>query len=193
MKTTLKITSTEKITTIRLSESAKRELESFGHAGQTHEEILLGVLRQLKNLKLPSKTNVTATGEAIGIKYGRLNRTLNIEIDQEKYSLVCIFNDISFIPFTKSTEWELDLEIANIKIGSGSWKDPLSLNSKTRLLLYFIALKQILEDLFNIKLYEILNLDDYLNYDKWKAIYTIHQLSMESFRTDAEEKLRNVQ
>ena len=193
MKPTIKITSTEKITTIRLSESTKRELESFGHAGQTHEEILLGALKLLKNLKLPSETRVTASGGVIGTKYSRLSQTLNIEIDLEKYSLVCTFNDISFIPFTKSTEWELDLQLVNLKQSTTPWKDPRNLNPKTRRLLYFIAFKQILEEGFNIKIYEILTLDDYFNYDKWKTVYTIHQLSMESFRIDVEEKLKDAQ
>lgn len=185
----IKITSQEKITTLRLSESTKRELESLGHAGQTHEEILQSIMHLLKNSK--SETEIVEKNNIIGTKYARLSRTFPVEIDQKKYAVVCTFNDLGLMPFRKS-EWEIDLEIVNIRLNNEKkWKTIDALNPKTAQLLYFIALKQILEESFNVKMYELFQTDDFFNYDKWKNSYRANKLSMESFQNDVERRLRD--
>lgn len=161
----IKLTSKEKITTLRLSESTKRELESFGHAGQTHEEILQGIMLLLKNSR--SETKIVEKNNVIGTKYARLNRTFHVEIDQDKYAIVCTFNDLGLMPFRKS-EWEIDLEIVNVSLNNDKkWKAWSTLDQKTAQLLYFVALKQILEESFNLKMYELSHMDDFFNYDRW--------------------------
>lgn len=185
----IKITSQEKITTIRLRESAKRELESIGHAGQTHEEILLGIIRLLKNSK--SETKIVEKGNITGTKYARQNRTFQVEIDHEKYAIVCTFNDLGLMPFRKS-EWEIDLEIVNVSPpNDDKWKSLDTVKPRTAQLLYFVAIKQVLEESFNIKIYELSTAEDFFSYDKWKSVYISNKLSMESFQSDIERKLRH--
>src|SRR3989338_8959841 len=186
----IKITSAEKITTIRLSESTKRELESFGHAGQTQEEIIKGIMRLLKNSK--SETKIVEKNNVIGTKYARLSRTFQIEIDHHKYALVCTFNDLGLMPFRK-TEWEIDLEIVNVSQDNDhKWRNLNPLDPKTSQLLYFITIKQILEENFNLKIYELTQVDDFLNYDKWKQVYLTNKLSLESLESDIERRLRHI-
>ncbi|MBS3165803.1 hypothetical protein J4444_01650 [Candidatus Woesearchaeota archaeon] len=185
----IKITSQEKITTIRLRESAKKELESMGHVGQTHEEILLGIIRLLKNSK--SETKIIEKGNMTGTKYARQSKTFQVEIDHEKYAIVCAFNDLGPMPFRK-TEWEIDLEIVNVSPPhDNKWRALDTINTKTAQLLYFVAIKQVLEESFNLKIYELSTTEDFLSYDKWKSVYSSNKLSMESFQSDIERNLRH--
>ena len=96
------------------------------------------------------------------------------------------------MPFRK-TEWEIDLEIVNVSQDNDhKWRNLNTLDPKTAQLLYFITIKQILEENFNLKIYELTQVDDFLNYDKWKQVYLTNKLSLESLESDIERRLRHV-
>lgn len=202
LKHTIKVTSKEKMTTLRLSEATKKELESFGRAGETHEEMLLDVLNLLKNMVKDSETKIIQKNNVIGTKYGRISKTFDIEIDKKKYSVVCTYNDISVIVMLRnnrslssqlSPEWEVNLEIVNFKAEVADWQNPNILynkDKKTWLLLYFIAFKEVIEEMCNIKINEFSTVENYLNYDIWKQAYLKYKLSLESLSKDIEKRLR---
>ena len=60
------------------------------------------------------------------------------------------------------------------------------------LLIYLVIIKQILEEVFSIKIYEINTEDDYFDEDKWRSSFMRNKLSMESFYRDIQRKLKNV-
>ena len=196
MENIIKITQKKKITSIRISESTKRELESFGNSGNSHEEIIKKLIR----LANSTETKLIKDKNIIGTKYGRLNKTFNIETEQNKYSIVCKFNDLSLMNLLKNKEltkeWEMDLEIVNIGIYSKkqiTWKDPDILYKKDKheyLLLYLVAVKQVLEEVFSIKIYEINIQNDYFDIDKWRSTFLRNKLSMESFYKDIQKKIK---
>jgi len=209
MENIIKVTRKEKITSIRVSESTKRELESFGNSGNSHEEILKKLIKLAKSTFGDSETKLIKNKNVIGTKYGKLNRTFNIETEQDRYSIICRFNDLSLMNlmlnknlqdnFTK--EWEIDLELININMsdkkysgkGKTTWRDPKFMyrdNRREYLLLYLIAVKQVLEEMFSIKIYEITTLDDYFNLEKWRSAFNRNKLSMESFYSDIQRKMR---
>lgn len=211
MEKTIKVTQKEKITSIRVSESTKRELENFGNSGNTHEEILKKLIKLAKSTFTDSETKLIKDQNVIGTKYGKLSRTFNIETEQDKYSIVCRFNDLSLMNLmlenknlqgTFSKEWELDLEIVNIGVGAEkyadnrktiTWGSPDTLYGKDKhefLLLYLVAVKQVLEEMFSIKMYEIVTQDDYFDIEKWRSAFVRNKLSMESFYGDIQEKIR---
>jgi hypothetical protein len=211
MENTIKVTLKEKITSIRASERTKRELETFGSSGDSHEEIIKKLIKLAKSAHTDSQTKLTKNGNIVGTKYGKLNRTFDIETEKDKYSIVCTFNDVSLMNlllenknlqerFTK--EWELDLEIVNIRMNAENhadkrkiinWADPKILyenDKKEYTLLYLVAIKQVLEEMFSIKIYEMATQDDYFNVEKWKSVFIRNRLSMESFYKDIQRKLR---
>lgn len=218
MENTIRITSREKITTIRVSESTKRELESVGQSGETQEDTLKRLIKFAKNAFKESDTKVTQDNNIIGTKYGKLTRTFDIETDKKKYSVVCTFNDLSPMALAghrlnsgKYDEWELDLELVNIGIskrGEGnsvsdytktlnfrnlSWSSPniLYTNDKEEfLLLYLVAVKEILEGIFGIRIYDIVTAKDYYDIEKWRNTYLTYHLSMESFYRDIQDKIK---
>ena len=49
MENIIRVTSREKITSIRVTESTKRELESLGQSGETHEEIIKKLIKFAKS------------------------------------------------------------------------------------------------------------------------------------------------
>ena len=211
MENIIKVTRKEKITSIRVSESTKRELESFGNSGNSHEEILKKLIKLAKSAFTDSETKLIKNRNIIGTKYGKLSRTFNIETEQDKYSVVCKFNDLFLMnlmlnknlqdDFTK--EWEIDLDIVNISIKNAkkyggnkkiiTWRDPNILYKNDRqeyFLLYLVAVKQVLEEVFSIKIYEIATQDDYFNIEKWKSAFIRNKLSMESFYKDIQNKIK---
>lgn len=204
MENIIKVTRKEKITSIRVSEITKRELENFGNSGNTHEEILKKLIKLAKSA-IDSETKLIKNKNILGTKYGKLNRTFNIETEKNKYSIVCKFNDISLMNLMLenknlqenfSKEWEIDLEIININTNKQKktiWKNPNILYEKDKheyLLLYLIAVKQVLEEMFSIKIYEINTQDDYFNAEKWKSAFIRNKLSIESFYRDIQRKIR---
>ncbi len=204
MADTIKVTSKEKITSIRVSESTKKQLESLGTSAASHEDILKQLINLAKSME--SETKIIMNKNILGTRYAKLTRTLNIELDKNKYSIVCTYNDISLMALVSTNknlqgdfpkEWEIDMEIVNIGIYEKNvlhWKDPKSLydkNKKEFLLLYLIAAKQILEERFAVKIYEILTEGDYFNAEKWKAAYLRNKLSLESFYKDIEKRIKD--
>ena len=219
MENIIRVTSREKITTIRVSESTKRELENFGQSGDTHEGIIIKLMRFAKNAFTESDTKLIKNKNAIGTKYGRLTKTFEIETDKGKYSIVCTYNDLSPMALISANknlqgnltkEWELDLELVNIGISKReegnftsnytktlnslnlSWSPPniLYTNDKEEfLLLYLVAVKQVLEYIFGIRIYEMTTRKDYFDTEKWRNAYIRNNISMESFYHDIQKKM----
>ena len=220
MTTIIRVTSREKITTIRVTESTKRELESLGQSGETHEEIIKKLIKFAKSAFSESDTKIIKDKNVIGTKYGRLTKTFEIETDKGIYSIVCSYNDLSPMALISSNknlqgnltkEWELDLEIVNIGISKReegnftsnytktlnslnlSWSPPniLYTNDKEEfLLLYLVAVKQVLEYIFGIRIYEMTTRKDYFDTEKWRNAYIRNNISMESFYHDIQKKMR---
>jgi len=214
----IRVTSREKITTIRVSESTKRELESVGQSGETQEDTLKRLIKFAKNAFKESDTKVIRDKNIVGTKYGKLTRTFDIETDKKKYSVVCTFNDLSPMALAgrklssgKYNEWELDLELVNLGISKSeegnftsnytktlnsinlSWSSPsiLYTNDKEEfILLYLIAVKTTLEDIFGIRIYDIVTAKDYYDLEKWRNAYLTYHLSMESFYRDIQNKIK---
>ena len=206
MEYVIKIPSKDKITTIRVSESTKRQLErvNIGTATATHEDIIKKLINLAKIQE--SETILIKNKNISGTKYARLNKTLNIELEKNRYSLVCTYNDVSLVNYISSNksllgdfpkEWEIDLEIVNIGIldkNTVHWKEPklfYEKNTREFLLLHLIAVKQILEDMFLIKISEILTEGDYLNPERWRSAYQRNKLSMESYYKDIEKRIKD--
>ncbi len=218
MKNIIRVTRNEKITSIRVTESTKRELESFGNTGNTHEQIIKKLMKLAKSANSGysgySGTKLIKKGNIIGTKYDKLIRTFNIETEADKYSIVCKFNDLSLMNLMRenkdlqadfSKEWEIDLEIVNISMNDAkkyggneetvTWRSPDILYQNDRqeyLLLYLVAVKQVLEEMFSIKMYEITTQDDYFNAERWRSAYARNKLSMESFYRDIQEKMKRL-
>lgn len=86
-------------------------------------------------------------------------------------------------------EWELNLEIVNINSGHG-WTNPVNSRNEESKLLYLICIKQILEETFDIELYQVVNKEDYFSIEKWSEAYTKYNLSQDSLRSDITVKIR---
>ena len=151
----IKVSSKDKISSIRVTEKTKRMLESFGRGGESHEEILLKVLKLMETGLVESGTQIISKNNVTGTKYKRLHKTFRIETDKGIYSVVCVFNDLSIIWALKRNkqmhnymhnanelEWEINLEIVNFKynprkdegakavtrqIKQDAWMDPMKL------------------------------------------------------------------
>ena len=210
MTTIIRVTSREKITTIRVTESTKRELESLGQSGETHEEIIKKLIKFAKSAFSESDTKIIKDKNVIGTKYGRLTKTFEIETDKGIYSIVCSYNDLSPMALISSNknlqenlakEWELNLELINLGVSLKNqadrdritWSSPNMLQEHDRdefLLLYLVAVKGVLEYIFGIKIYEMITREDYYNIEKWRNAYNRNSLSMESFYHDIQKKMR---
>lgn len=202
MNNIIKVIKKEKITSIRVTERTKKELESFGNSGDSHEETLKKLIKLARNIFMDTDTEIIKNKNIIGTKYAKLSQTLHIETEKGKYSIVCKYNDLSLMNLISknkklqnnlSKEWEIDLEIVNISINEKKWSNPDLFYDKDKeeyLLLYFIAIKQILEEIFSITLFEITTLTDYFNINKWKSTYIRNGLSMDSFYQEIQRKIR---
>ena len=112
---------------MRVSESTKRELESFGNSGDSHENIIKKLIKLAKN----TETKLIRNKNIIGTKYGKSNKTFNIETEKHKHFVVCKFNDLSLMNLLRNKnlqesftrEWEIDLEIVNVKYKK-IWENP---------------------------------------------------------------------
>ena len=168
-------------------------------------------MRFAKNAFTQSDTKLIKNKNIIGTKYGRLTKTFEIETDKGKYSIVCTYNDLSPMALISGNknlqgnltkEWELDLELVNIgtspknstdKNEAITWRPPQIFYNDERqefLLLYLVVVKKILEDMFGIKIYEMITGDDYFDTEKWRNAYIRNNLSMESFYHDIQKKMR---
>lgn len=189
----IEVNSLDKSTTIRLKENTKRKLEYFSKGKETHEEIILRLMKLVEMLSSDSKTELVHS-KVIGTKYVRLHKTLHIKLDGIQYVVVCNYNDLSPILLFRQNsslgnfEWLLDLEIVNVNKGAG-WKEPKKFPEKEQNTLYLISLKQILEETFDVILYQFSNLSDYFNVDNWIDAYKKNNLSKESLQKDVKRKL----
>lgn len=211
MENIIRVTRKEKITSIRVTERTKKELEIFGITGDSHEEIIKKLIKLAKSTLTDSETKIIKNNNLIGTKYGRISRTFNIETEQDKYSIVCTFNDLSLMNLILENrnlqelvtkEWELDLEIVNISMDAGkytnqkkiiTWNDPKIIYENDRQehnLLYLIAIKQVLEEMFDIRIYEITTQEDFFNLEKWRSVFLRNKLSMDSFYRDIQRKIK---
>jgi hypothetical protein len=190
-----------KSTTLRLSEKTKKMLETLARGKETHEEIILRLIKLANNMSSDSGTKIIDQGNIIGTKYETAHRTFKIEIDGKKYSVVCKYNDLSLIALLRNNQlknymrynehidWQLNLEIVNVNIGKG-WLKPTNNDNEDSRLLYLICVKQVLEETFDIDLYQITNKEDYINIDKWSDAYNKYNLSQDSLRSDITEIIR---
>lgn len=152
----------------------------------------------------------TGDGTSIGVRdnivatqYARLSTTLEIDWDTNRYEIVCTYNDLSPLVLLRSRrlrnvaqhgnspnnvppatlDWEIGLEIVNVNRGEG-WTRPSALSERERTLLYLVCVRQVLEDTFNVKLYELETEDDYQSQMKWTKAYNRNNLSKVSLRSD---------
>lgn len=206
MANIIKVDEKEKASSIRVSNKTREMLSALAKGQESQEEIILRLIRLANNLSSEG-TKVIEEGNATGTKYAQKNRTLQISLKNKKYSVVCTYNDLSVIAIMQHKqlqnmtrnplEWELDLEIINISKGTG-WLKPSTLKIEEVRIIYLICVKQILEETFDIKLYELLTEEEYLDENKWVEAYNRNSMSRDSlnsdirsaFRSDLKEKLR---
>lgn len=201
----ISIQTKEKHTTLRLSEKTKKMLEAQAKGKETHEEILIRLIKISENLSSEQGSRIMQKGNVIGTKYERSNKTFNISIDDKKHTVVGTYNDLSIMATmrnkklqqvtiisasnshtpigAKNIDWEIDLEIVNINKGNG-WIKPTTIPLEEKDLLCLICIKQVLEETFDIKLYQLSNIEDYTNIDRWNEIYKRYNLSRDSLRSD---------
>ncbi len=207
----IEVKSVDKITTLRVTEKTKHELESFGSKGETHEGIIKKLMHIAQNTLNESSSQIFKRNNVIGTKYSRLSKILTIATDTAKHTILCNYNDLSFMSVIRNKrdlreqltgEWELDLEIINISTDAAkftdkkkivTWRDPkiFQKHDPTEFsLLYLVAVKNVLEEMFSVKIYELVTQEDYFNPEKWRKAYLRNNFSMESFDRDIEKKLR---
>ncbi|MBU4501367.1 MAG: hypothetical protein KKA79_02150, partial [Nanoarchaeota archaeon] len=95
MSDIIKVDSKEKSTSIRLSETAKKALESLASGKETHEQILLRLIKIAKTMSKDYGSKVIDRKNVIGTKYERVHKTFNMEIGKQRYSVVCVYNDLT--------------------------------------------------------------------------------------------------
>lgn len=194
------IHSNEKSSTIRLKQKTKDMLEQLTKGKETHNDIILRLIKMANTLKNESKTQIVHRGNIIGTKYEKIHKTIQVKLNEQTYDIVCTYNDLSLIALMQNKslrqlsdnqqlDWRLELEIVNIKKGT-SWIEPKKIHSKELHLMYFICVKNILEDNFDIKLFQFSNLQDYFNIDNWFEAYNTHNLSKESLQFDIRKKIQ---
>jgi hypothetical protein len=196
------ISQENKITTIRVSERTKNLLDSVAIRKETHEGIILRLIKMAQSMADSSGTEIIRKNNISGVKYERPHKTITIQTEKHKYEVVCVYNDLSIynlwrhnkrvaqkISEEPEQEWELDLEIVNIRKDSGKWG--LKIQDKTELLaLYLASARNILEQIFDIKMYELVTEKDYFNIDLWRTAYKRNNLSEESYYKDIEKKIK---
>jgi uncharacterized protein YkuJ len=205
----IKISTVNKITSLRLRETTKQRFNALGKGKETDEEILLRLIKMAESMSTEKGTQILDGGNVVGTKYSEKSKTFNIEIDQKKYLVVCTFNDLSIINLfrnkqmrnyiqhnphnlnvSREMDWELDLHIVNVNYGNG-WIKPSTMNIEEIRLLYFISLKQVLEETFDIQIYQFVTKDEFLNEEKWSEAYNKYDLSRDSLRSDVRNALHS--
>lgn len=193
------ISSNEKSSTIRLKQKTKDMLGELAKGKETHEKIILRLIKLANALNSEKNTKIIQKGNIIGTKYETAHKTLNIKINNIEYLVVCKYNDISIIALLQNKslrklsqqqelDWRLDLKIVNINSGNG-WRDPKTIQNKEKNLIYFACIKQILETIFDIKLYQFETIEDYFNVDTWSEAYKKNNLSKDSLHFDIRRHL----
>jgi hypothetical protein len=192
----IKISTVNKITTIRLTERTKLLLESVAIRKETHEDIILRLIRLAQRMNEQQGTEVVQKGKVSGVRYERLNQTFSIQTEKHQYDVVCVFNNLGIYALLRynpkvanedfTLGWELDLKIVNIRKDMGKWEPP---EDNKLPLLYFAAVKHIIETFLEIKLHEFVTDKDYLDFDLWRTAYKRHNLPEESFTRDISSHL----
>lgn len=206
--TTIKISGKEKITSIRLREKTKKMLDALSQGKETHEEILLRLIKLANQLNKETGTQIMQRGNVTGTKYSRSHKTFTVDYKGEKYSVVCTYNDLTLVHMLRQSgslrnyyahkgevpQWEVDLEIVNMRKGKGQWHPTQSQGhgegSRKSLLLYLACLKQILEEAFDITLYEINTEEEFFDQNNWRKAYRRNDLSEDSLDRDVMRKLK---
>jgi hypothetical protein len=205
---TIEVTS-NRITSLRVTQKTKKMLEALAIKKETHEDIILRLIKMANNLSEENGSKLIERGNVTGTKYERVHRTFKIKTEKAKYSVVCTYNDLILLSMLRANkrlkgyisnrnrdfEWEVDLEIVNIMIEEGKWEAPINLKSKDKkeyLLIYLVILKEILEETFDINIHEITALNDYFERDKWEKAYKENNLSLDSFHSDVQKKLGEI-
>jgi hypothetical protein len=194
------VSSNEKSSTIRLKQKTKNMLEELAKGKETHEQIILRLIKLANVLSSNNNTAIIEKGNIIGTKYEVTHKTLKIKINNLEYSVVCRYNDISIMALLQNKslkelthggdfDWRLDLKIVNTNHGSG-WQDPEHMRDQEKNLIYFICLKELLEDIFDIKLYQFETIEDYFNGDIWSNAYEKNNLSKDSLHFDIRRHLK---
>lgn len=206
----IEISAKEKITTVRLTEKTKKMLDALARGKETHEQILLRLIKLANQLQSAPGTEIIKRGRVTGTRYERLNRMFTATCGGSTYSVVCTFNDLAalhmlrqsasirhYIAYDReSPQWEIDLRIENIRKGKEKWRSPDVFEQKEPrkfLLLYLACLKRVLQDSFDIILYELSTEEDLLSLGRWDEAYKRTELSRESFYNDVQRRLKAVQ
>ena len=192
------ISSTEKSSTIRLKQKTKDMLGELAKGKETHEQIIQRLIKLANSLNSEKNTTIIKKGNIIGTKYETTHKTLKIKVNNLEYQVVCKYNDISILALLQNKslkeiskqelDWRLDLEIVNINSRNG-WEDPDNVTSKEKKLIYFACIKEILENIFDIKLYQFETIEDYFNGDTWSEAYKKNNLSKDSLHFDIRRHL----
>ncbi len=207
MPEAIEISIKEKFTTIRLKERTKRMLEALSQGKETHERIILRLIKLANQMHSQAGTEMVRRGRVTGTKYERSNRMFAVRRRGETFSIVCTFNDLTLVHMLRQSaqlrnyldhggeapQWEIDLHIENVRMGKGEWRSPDSFEKERPeefLLLYLACLKQLLEESFDIILYELSTEEDLLSSEKWDKGYRRNSLSRESFYTDVQRRLK---
>jgi hypothetical protein len=198
---TIKVNGKESASSIRVSNKTREMLSSLARGQESQEQVILRLIKLANNLSSEEGTKIIEKGNVIGTKYKQKHKTIDIELKNKKYSIVCTYNDLSIIALMNNKqlqqlrtknhdlEWELDLEIVNVKMGD-KWQQPTKTNIPETKILYLICVNKILEETFDIKLYELVTEEDYLDISKWMDVYDRNNLSRDSLNTDVRDKLR---
>ena len=208
----IKVDEKEKPSSIRVSNKTREMLVALARGKESQEDVLLRLIKLANSLSTPQETSIIEKENIIGTRYGQKHKTIDIELKKKKYSVVCTYNDLSLMATLRhaqldainttgipeqmrqkalkhSIDWEIDLELVNINSG-GTWYKPTKINSFDEKLLYLICIKEILEETFDINIYELVTQEDYLIIDKWIETYNRNKLSRDSLRVDIKEKLK---
>ncbi len=205
----IEIPAKEKITTVRLTEKTKKMLDALAKGKETHEQIILRLIKLANQLQSPAGTEIHQRGRVTGTTYERLNRIFTAKCGGSTYSVVCTFNDLAVLHLLRqsasirkyiaydreSPQWEIDLRIENLRKEGGKWRPPDVFEQKEPrefLLLYLACLKQVLQDSFDIILYELSTEEDILSLGRWDGAYKRNELSRESFYSDIQRKLKGI-
>jgi hypothetical protein len=194
-----KVSSTEKSSTIRLKQKTKDMLEELAKGKETHEQIVLRLIKLANTLNSEKNTTIIEKGNIVGTNYETSHKTFDIKIENRSYFVVCKYNDISIISLLqnkslkhfseqKEIDWRLDLEVVNISSGDG-WRDPESIQNREKKLIYFVCIKQLLEEIFDTKLYQFETIEDYFNEENWSNAYEKNNLSKDSLHFDIRRHL----
>ena len=200
MSTIIKISSKEKDTSIRIKEKTKKMLEAISIGKETHDEIIKRLIKLANQMSAEKGTRIIEKGSITGTEYERLNKQFEITYNDDNYSVICIFNDLTIINMLRKNnlirnntnkkipDWEINLKIVNVRKNNEKWQAPSHDNPQLYDLLYFACLKNILEEFFELNLYELMTEQDLLDIERWEQAYKRNKLSQSSLDIDIHKR-----